>query len=75
MFADIGHKIYNIHSKQKPAITEWGTPVTGERKEEYLLLFLQFSLILLLFYSSVWAVWGVLSEGNKSSVELILFGL
>lgn len=65
MFADTGHKLYSIHSTQKPAIMCWGMSVTGERKEEYLLLLLQLSLILLLLCYSVWVVWRSLRGKEK----------
>lgn len=45
----------------------WGLPVTGERKEEYLLLFLWFSLILLPLYYSVWVVWGFFERERKEA--------
>lgn len=43
----------------------WGMSVTGERKEEYLLLLLQLSLILLLLCYSVWVVWRSLRGKEK----------
>lgn len=49
MFADKGHKLYSIHSKQKPAIKYWGISGTGEGGILALVSIVQFDFITITF--------------------------